>query len=104
MGSLYFIRLAASGQQFGLVYFGHGVVAGADTTGIQYDGTYALEDGRFKGSVKIIQPVANQGYSGGSAGPELTFDWPEDLADGQYPAKWGGQAATVSLRKLRDLP
>ena len=103
MGSLYFMRLAASGQQFGLVYFGHGIVAGADTTGIQYDGAYALEDGRFKGSVKIVQSVANQGYGGGE-GPELVFDWPEDLPDGQYPAKWAGQNATVSLRKLRDLP
>ena len=102
MGSLYFMRLAASGQQFGLVYFGSGIIAGADTTGIQYDGTYTLEDGRFKGSVKIVQPVANQGYGG--AAPELVFDWPEELSDGQYPAKWAGQNATVSLRKLRDLP
>ena len=103
MGSLYFMRLAASGQQFGLIYFGNGIIAGADTTGVQYDGTYTLEEGRFRGSVKVIQAVANRSYGSENA-PPLTFDWPEDLQDGQHPASWGSQAVTISLRKLRDLP
>ena len=103
MGSLYFMRLAAAGQQFGLIYIGGGVIAGADTTGVSYDGTYRLEDERFKGSVKVIQAVANRGY-GADNTPALEFDWPEDLQDGQYDATWGPQPVKISLRKLRDLP
>jgi len=102
MASLYSMRFAASGQQFGLIYIGNGVIAGADTTGITYDGTYVLEDSRFKGTAAMVQPQANQGYGGG--GGTLTFDWPEDLQDGQHPASLGERTVTIVLRKLRDVP
>jgi hypothetical protein len=104
MGSLYFMRLAASGQQFGLIYIGNGIIAGADTSGVTYDGTYVLENERFKGSVMVTQSVANRSGYGGGETPPLVFDWPEDLQDGQHDATWGQQAVKISLRKLRDLP
>jgi|GEM_PF-1855189 len=80
----------AMGSGSAVLIMKNGEIAGADVTGGNYQGEYALDDtkGVIKGKLILTIPAGTQLAMGGSAGTipltfEIPFTFPKDFANGQ---------------------
>jgi hypothetical protein len=110
MSALYvisFVGLTDAGN--GLLYIGKGVIAGMDTAGVQFDGSYSETTDGISGTVKMTVPagvalVTGQALPSGGIF-ELKVNWPPHFANGSpQPVLVAGRPVHVVLSKMRDLP
>lgn len=108
MGALYTMNyVGRAGTGGGAVYIGSGKVVGIDVGNIRYNGTYAEQGSRLKGTVALTAPTGGTLVTGAQlpAGSRLTltFDWSANFADGQPQAVYiEGQRVDVVLEKIGD--
>ena len=93
----------------GVLYVGHGIIAGADANDVLYDGTYEEADGLFKGRAVMSMPSGADLVTGMAVPPgqsiAISADWPLDFANGEpQQITVEGGLVTVTLHKIRDLP
>lgn len=107
MASLYYVRFAGeTGRGDGAMYVGNGVVAGFDTAGGRYMGTYIEQWGRFRATVSFSMPgggemVTGLQVSSGTSIP-LSVDWPANFANGHQEIIIQGKPVTMTLEKMND--
>lgn len=107
---LYIIRfLGQAGFGDGVLYIGHGLISGADTNGVIYDGSYQEADGGLKAEAVLSMPAAGQLVTGTamSVGQKIAIaaDLSADFANGEpQQVTVEGRTVTVTFHKIRDLP
>jgi hypothetical protein len=108
MSALYQISYQGiAGTGHGALYIGRGVVVGVDVAGGRYKGTYSDKMGAIAGSVKLTSSGA--GLVTGQVVPagtqvQITFDLPQNFANGVHKVVVAGQPVQVRFDKVDDIP
>jgi hypothetical protein len=111
MSAVFEVRIRGeAGEGMGVLYLGHGVVAGVSGTGVRLDGTYSTAAGATAWTVSLTAPAGQALVTGQTFDRETTFevttDWSlESLEKGRPQALvLQDHRYELILEKLRDLP
>ena len=110
MAALYSLQYAGqTGGGAGAIYVGNGIVAGFDTYGGRFNGTYTEQAGRFRANVTLLMPgggqlVTGQAVPAGTKIP-MSVDWPAKFGNGtRQQIMVQGRPMMVLLKKMQDIP
>jgi len=111
MSAVFEVRIRGeAGEGMGVLYLGHGVVAGVSGTGVRLDGVYSPSDGGASWKVSLTAPAGQPLVTGQTFESETTFevttDWTlESLEKGRPQVLvLEDHRFELTLEKLRDLP
>ena len=110
MAGLYSIQYSGqTGVGAGALYVGNGVIAGFDTYGGRYQGTYKDNGDYIIGSINLSLPGGGALVTGdqlpAGASIQIAVEWPADLGNGApMQLNVGERTVEVALVKMADVP